>query len=60
MSAVYREMRLGTKLVYVLREMRGCLEAMALERIERRLNDLEPREGTIGQQGNDRPALRPH
>ena len=39
MAAVYREVRtgktrpdLGCKLIYILREMRGCLEAQALER----------------------------
>jgi len=50
----------GTKLVYVLSTMRAALEAMALERIERRLADLEPREGSIGYQGPDQPAQRPH
>jgi len=66
MSCVYREMRMGTtkldtgtKLVYVLSTMRATLEAMALERIERRLNELEPR-GGHGHQGNDQPALRPN
>jgi len=58
MGRVYREMRMGTtpldastKLVYVLSTMRATLEAMAPERIERRLNDLQPRDGTIGYQG---------
>jgi hypothetical protein len=49
----------ATKFVFMLREMRATLEVMAVDRIERRLNELEPR-GGHGQQGNDQPALRPN
>jgi len=67
MSCVYREMRMGTtkvdagtKLVYVLSTMRATLEAMALERIERRLADLEPQEGIVGNQGANQLVVRPN
>jgi len=64
MRCIYREARLGmmpldkaTKFVFMLREMRGCLEGMALERVERRLNELE---GHHGEPRPDQPAQRPH
>src|SRR5260370_40246734 len=67
LQTVYREVRygqtkpdVGTKLAFMLREMRAVLEAMALERIERRLSELSPAGGSVGFQEHDRPIVRPH
>jgi hypothetical protein len=54
------KLHLGTKLVCVLSTMRATVETMVLERIERRLNGLDPPEGHRGHQGDDQPAQRPH
>ena len=52
LQTVYREVRygqttpdMGTKLAFMLREMRAVLEAMALERMEKRLDELEAHVG---------------
>ena len=67
LQTVYREVRygqtkpdVGTKLAFMLREMRAVLEGMALERIERRLGELSPEGGSVGFQEHDRPTVRPH
>ena len=63
LQSVYREVRygqtkpdIGTKLAFMLREMRAVLEAMALERIEQRLGALEGHVngGPNGHAGADR------
>lgn len=70
MAAVYREMRRGKtdaergcKLVYVLREMRCCLEAQELTRINDRLDALAQAAETRGYHGDQsagREVRLPH
>jgi hypothetical protein len=66
MGNVYREMRYGhtpvgdgTRLIFALKCMRDVLETIGIERIEKRLDEMEGR--TInGNRANDRPAVLSH
>jgi hypothetical protein len=51
--------QVGARICNGLGIMRACLETAALERIERRLDDLEGVPG-YGSQRQDRSALRAH
>jgi hypothetical protein len=66
MGNVYREMRYGhtpasdgSRLIFCLKCMRDVIETMSIERIEKRLDEMEGRVH-LGDQTNDRPAMRPH